>query len=155
MQDLIYPNSSTRNTLHLHEEPVLGELMHGVFRNLRRGWTESLAPFDLTPHQWRTLSMVSRHDDGCPRLRDVADSLRITPRSATDVVDQLEAKGLITRSPDPTDRRAILLALTAEGNELINKVSSVRRDQSEEFFQVLSADEREQLSSILRKLSAS
>ncbi len=99
--------------------------------------------------------MVSRHDDGCPRLRDVADSLRITPRSATDVVDQLEAKGLISRSPDPTDRRAILLALTAEGNELINKVGSVRRDQSEEFFQVLSADEREQLSSILRKLSAS
>ncbi|WP_232318009.1 MarR family winged helix-turn-helix transcriptional regulator [Neomicrococcus aestuarii] len=145
MQDLIHTSR--------HDEPVLGELMHATFRNLRRGWTESLAPFDLTPHQWRTLSMVSRHEEGCPRLRDVADSLRITPRSATDVVDQLEAKNLITRQPDPTDRRAILLNITAEGKKLIDEVGAIRREQSDEFFSALNAEEKEQLSSILRKLT--
>ena len=150
MSDLIYaPNDSADH----QGEPVLGELMHAVFRSLRRGWTESLAPFDLTPHQWRTLSMVARHEDGCPRLRDVADSLRITPRSATDVVDQLEAKNLVTRRPDPADRRAVLLDLTRAGEELIGKISSVRRAQSEEFFSDLTVEERLQLATILHKLS--
>lgn len=97
--------------------------------------------------------MVARHEDGCPRLRDVADSLRITPRSATDVVDQLEAKNLVTRRPDPADRRAVLLDLTPAGEELIDKISSVRRAQSEEFFSDLTVEERLQLATILHKLS--
>jgi DNA-binding MarR family transcriptional regulator len=97
--------------------------------------------------------MVARHEDGCPRLRDVADTLRITPRSATDVVDQLEAKNLVIRKPDPADRRAVLLDLTAEGEALIGEIVEVRRAQSEEFFAVLTPGEREQLSTILRKIS--
>ncbi|MDD0859754.1 MarR family transcriptional regulator [Arthrobacter alpinus] len=42
---------------------------------------------------------------GDVRLKDLAERLRIAPRSATEVVDQLEAKGLVRREADPSDRR--------------------------------------------------
>ncbi|MFW6187894.1 MAG: hypothetical protein ACOC84_07855 [Actinomycetota bacterium] len=37
----------------------LGELLHVVFRRLRRRWALQLAPFGLTPHQFRALNAVA------------------------------------------------------------------------------------------------
>ena len=49
------------------------------------------------------------------RLSELSDRLHIAPRSATEVVDALEARGLVERRPDPSDRRATLVELTEHG----------------------------------------
>jgi DNA-binding MarR family transcriptional regulator len=49
------------------------------------------------------------------RMRDLGDALGITPRYVTAVVDALERDGLAQRVTHPTDRRAILVELTAAG----------------------------------------
>jgi DNA-binding MarR family transcriptional regulator len=138
----------------------LGELFHAAFRGLRRTWAEQLSPWDLTPHQWRALATLLRN---CPpgvdaetaglRLKDLADRLRIAPRSATEVVDQLEAKGLVRREPDPTDRRATLVLATDEGTELFANLGAERRDKSNEYFAKLSASDRAELARILGELA--
>ncbi|ALE07358.1 hypothetical protein AL755_20825 [Arthrobacter sp. ERGS1:01] len=142
----------------------LGELFHAAFRGLRRTWADQLSPWDLTPHQWRALSTLLRgggysgacsgnlSDGGGLRLKDLADRLRIAPRSATEVVDQLEAKGLVRREPDPTDRRATLVRATAEGEELFAKAGAERREKANEYFGRLSADDQADLARILGQL---
>ena len=136
----------------------LGDLFHAAFRGLRRTWAEQLSPWELTPHQWRALATVLRTcspeggETAGLRLKDLADRLRIAPRSATEVVDQLEAKGLVRREPDPTDRRATLVAATADGEELFANVGAARRDKANEYFGRLSADDRAELARILGQL---
>ncbi|MHA7304513.1 MarR family winged helix-turn-helix transcriptional regulator [Arthrobacter sp. TMN-49] len=158
----------------LDDAPDLGELFHGAFRGLRRTWAEQLAPWELTPHQWRALMTLLRRQHGAQpcdpgpaagrqaagrqegqeaiRLKDLAERLRIAPRSATEVVDQLEAKGLVRRDPDPTDRRATLLVATEAGVQLFANVSAERRDKSNEFFSRLNAADRAELARLLGQL---
>ena len=49
--------------------------------------------------------------------------------SVTNAVDRLENAGLVTRGPHPTDRRATIVALTADGRELTDKATeAINRD---------------------------
>lgn len=144
---------------------ALGDLMHAAFRGLRKRWMLQLAPFDLTPHQFRALNAVARAGEaasggGDPapeevsglRLKELAERLRIAPRSATEVVDQLAAKGLVERRPHPGDRRAALLSLTDEGARLRKLVQADRRREAGEFFSVLEPQDRSELARILGEL---
>jgi DNA-binding MarR family transcriptional regulator len=92
-----------------------------------------------TPPTWRT----------GPRR---PGALHIAPRSATEVVDALEAKGLVQRAPDSTDRRATLVSLTPRGNGLIDEVRRARGLESEKLFAQLSKTDRAHLARILRLL---
>ena len=134
----------------------LADQFHATFRRLRRLWTEQLAPFGITPHQWRALGMLAGRagggpsKDGAPlRLSELAERLRIAPRSATEVVDQLEARRLVARAPDPRDRRATLVSLTAEGRALTERVGAVRGEQSDRFFARLAPKDRGELGRLL------
>lgn len=143
---------------------ALGDLMHSAFRGLRKRWMEQLAPFDLTPHQFRALSVVARagrgpgqgaesgDDEAGLRLKELAERLHIAPRSATEVIDHLTAKGLVERRAHPTDRRATLLSLTAEGRRLRDTVLADRKREAGEFFSVLDDADRTELARILAKL---
>ncbi len=147
----------------------LGELFHTAFRGLRRTWSQQLAPWELTPHQWRALlTVVQRRSYPHPgsgtdrvgntgsrddvRLKDLAERLRIAPRSATEVVDQLEAKGLVRRDPNPHDRRATLLVATEAGEALFTAIQTERRDKSSEYFARLNDHDRAELARILVQL---
>lgn len=147
------------------DAPDLGELFHAAFRGLRRTWSEQLAPWELTPHQWRALLTLMRGRRGPAfgadgwdvpgdvRVKDLAERLRIAPRSATEVVDQLEAKGLVRREADSTDRRATLIVATDAGQKLFADVQSERRDKSSEYFARLSIADRAELARILGRLA--
>jgi DNA-binding MarR family transcriptional regulator len=131
------------------EEPSLDELLLGAARALRRTWSSGLGP-DLSPHDARALRVIGHH--GPTRLGVVADHLRIAPRSATDVVDRLEARGLVERAPDPADRRAMTVSLTGVGTAVLGEVDKARREGAAEFFGCLSERERASLATILAKL---
>ncbi|MEE1622504.1 MarR family winged helix-turn-helix transcriptional regulator [Zafaria sp. Z1313] len=139
------------------DSPDLGELFHTAFRGLRRLWAEQLAPYGLTPHQWRALHAVVGHADDAGaapgvRLKDLAAALRIAPRSATEVVDLLEAQDLVRRRPDPVDRRAVLVDVTQKGARLHAAVRESRRTSSDEYFSRLDAADRRELARLLAGL---
>lgn len=136
------------------DSAALGELMHAAFRGLRSRWLRQLAPFGLTPHQYRALNAVARNaDDGGIRLKELSELLRIAPRSATEVVDQLEVQGLVERTPDPSDRRATLISLTGEGAAMRAGVRKDRAREADEYFAALSAEDRATLERILAQLA--
>jgi DNA-binding MarR family transcriptional regulator len=126
----------------------LGELVMRAARTQRRRWGEVLAPWALSPHQARALRVVVTREGA--RLGDLADALRIAPRSATEVADALQERGLVERSPDPTDRRAVLLRATAEGRRVQAEVDAARRADTRDLFARLSAADRAELARLLR-----
>lgn len=128
----------------------LGDLVVQTARALRRRFTGVLEPWDLSPHQARALRVVSDQDG--LRLSDLAAALRIAPRSATEVADGLEARGLVRRLPDPNDRRAVCVELTGEGRRVRGEVEAARTADAAAYFGVLDADERAALARILGRL---
>ncbi|MER7335882.1 MULTISPECIES: MarR family winged helix-turn-helix transcriptional regulator [unclassified Micromonospora] len=131
-------------------EDGLAEAFWAVTRRLRHRTREALAPWDVTPGQSRALGVLIRH--GALRPGALAEHLRIAPRSATEVVDDLEARGLVRRRPDPADRRATLVAPTEEGTRAGQAIHAARRAAVEDLFGDLSPADRAQLARILRTL---
>lgn len=134
------------------DEPTgeLGELLMRVARTQRRRWRESLAPWDLSPHQARALRVVCEREG--VRLSDLADALHIAPRSATEVADGLQERGLVERAPDPGDRRAVLLRPTGEGRRVRAEVGRARAADNEALFSRLSPEDRDTLARLLTAL---
>ncbi len=79
----------------------------------------------VTLPQLRVLVMVA--SSGPLNLRSVAEGLGVHPSNATRVCDRLVGAGLLGRHDDPTDRRNLVLELTAAGRELVDDVNSHRR----------------------------
>ncbi len=130
------------------EDASLRQLVMQIAGRTRRAWLADLEPYGLSPHLARPLMVISRADPETLRLSDLADKLRITPRSTTEVVDGLAERGLVERHPSPTDRRATVLVLTAEGRRLAEELQRSRHEHGDAMFDALS--ERDQAA--LRKL---
>src|SRR5215211_6182291 len=122
-----------------------------VARTQRRRFRDVLAPWDLSPHQARALFVVCQGDG--VRLSDLAETLHIAPRSATEVADGLQERGLVQRAPDPGDRRAVLLRPTEEGRRVRAEVDRARIADSDELFARLSPADRRTLGRLLGTLA--
>ena len=133
------------------DEPLVDEFW-ALSRRLRAMAREALAEWDVTPSQARALGVLRRH--GPLRLGDLAEHLRIVPRSVTEVVDALEERALVDRRPDPADRRATLVALTTRGDEVAAGIRAARTSGAGSLFAQLPAPDRAELARILTALRA-
>jgi DNA-binding MarR family transcriptional regulator len=127
-----------------------GDLLMMTARALRNRCGAALAKWDLTPSQSRALRSVC--DLESARLSVLAERLHIASRSATEVVDALEARGLVTRIDDRYDRRATCVVPSVEGLRLRTVMDETRRAETEKFLAVLSVADREELMRILSLL---
>ncbi|NES16175.1 MULTISPECIES: MarR family winged helix-turn-helix transcriptional regulator [Micromonospora] len=132
------------------DEESLAETFWAVARRLRHQARRTLEPWEINPGHARALAVLLRH--GPLRLSALADHLHIAPRSATEVVDGIEERGLVARQPDPADRRATLVALTEEGTRVGAAIRAARAAEAEQFFGELSDGDRADLARILRTL---
>ena len=85
--------------------------------------------------------------------RQLARRLQYDPSNITALADALEARGLVERRPDPSDRRFRLVALTPVGARLRSELSA-RLAQPAEALAQLSAAEQGELLRLLRKAFA-
>lgn len=131
-------------------EPDPSDLIVRAARSLRRRWMASLEPWGITPHEYRALHAATQGEP--PRLSEIAERLRIAPRSATEVVDSLEHKGLVRRVPSPTDRRAVLVEPTTAGHTLATEVAHRRAELGEHMLAPLEPAEVAQLRDLLSRV---
>lgn len=93
---------------------------------------------------------------GGARVQDVAGELQITVGAASKLVDRLERDGLAERSPHPTDRRSMLIALTAEGESAFAEASDAQARNLEALLGAAMTPERAaELATVLSGLSSS
>ena len=81
-----------------------------------------LAERGLTPARVELLWQLQRQPKRTQR--ELSQLLRCTPRNVTDLVDTLEASGLVAREPHPTDRRATLVTLTRRGKSEVARMQA-------------------------------
>lgn len=92
--------------------------------------------------------------DGPLRMGDLGDALGVTSRYVTAVVDALERDGLARRVADPSDRRALLVELTPEGERAAGGLTEAHVRLHAELLGVLDEDRRRELLACLEALTA-
>ena len=73
----------------------------------------------LSPSQQSALAVIANH--GPLTLGALAEHERVAPPSITKVVSKLECDGLVTRMPDPADRRVCRVAISPAGSALLEE----------------------------------
>src|SRR5436190_20361761 len=96
----------------------LGFLLHDVARLLRTRFDQRARALGLTRAQWSVLAHLSRQEG--LNQSALADVLEVEPITLARLLDRLEAARLVERRPDPADRRARLLYLTAPARPLLD-----------------------------------
>src|SRR5262245_51805475 len=132
---------------------VIGRISR-LCREIERRLEPVYAASGLEPGWYDVLATLRRA--GPPyRLRptDFAASLMLTSSGTTKRLDRLEAAGHITREPDPSDRRGVLIALTPHGRRLVDKAAPKHLANERHILSGLSAAEQRQLADLLHKLS--
>lgn len=81
------------------------------------------AEHDLSLALFWPLYVIGRSGDGRPRVGELAGALGLTVGGASKVVDRMVAAGLLSREPDPADRRASRVALTDDGRRRLAAAS--------------------------------
>ena len=129
----------------------IAALLDGIVRRQRRASREGLGE-SVTHGQFRVLRTLDRADRAL-RLSELAAQLGIVPRSATSVVDDLEATGLVARHPDPNDRRATLVTLTPAGTQILTTLRHNRREAMATQLTRLTPTEQSTLIHLLQRLT--
>jgi DNA-binding MarR family transcriptional regulator len=114
-------------------------------------WMETRSCGGLNYARLRLLQAL--HCGGPAIMRDLGTQLGTSPRNMTAIVDALEDAHLVVRRRHPTDRRATLIELSPEGAREAEQELGPRIGAMSEIFADLSPAEREQLSSVLSKLT--
>lgn len=87
-------------------------------------------------------------------MRTLRRRLGWTKASTSEVVTTLQARGFVTRRRHPADRRAVILRITAEGVELVERLFPEHTQRVAATFAALDDEEKRSLAEICRKLAA-
>ncbi len=88
------------------------------------------------------------------RVRDLAEQAGIAPSTATRILDALERRGIVDRSPSSGDRRGVRITLTPAGRELLYDEDEWMRARERDFYSQLPAEERRLAPELLQRLAA-
>ena len=88
-----------------------------------------------------------------PSQRELAEFLRLDPSQVVSLVDELQSRGLVERTPDPRDRRANVVVATDAGRALVEVARESARRAEEGVHAQLTSDERATLARLLRTLA--
>jgi DNA-binding MarR family transcriptional regulator len=119
------------------------ELRRRVNRVIRDRTLDSWVKLSLTIPQLKSLFYVSQH--GKVNISGLASGIRVTPANVTGIVDRLVEQGLLTRMPDPDDRRVLWLEVTNKGKTLVN---DLREGRAKEMRRILDELTEEELSMV-------
>lgn len=117
-----------------------------------RRFGQIVGTLGLEPRHFALLRAV-READGQPQ-QAVAERLGIPASTMVSLVDQLEARSLLERRPHPADRRTRLLHLTGRGEAVLEEATALGAQWERAICAGLSAGERAQLLSLLRRVAA-
>ncbi len=106
------------------------------------------------PQKPKHSAVFAQIDPAGSRLTDLARGANITPQAMGELIDELEDLGYVTRQPDPSDRRAKLIVLTASGRAAIEAGKQTIVGLEARITEILGEDEHTALRNMLAKLLA-
>jgi MarR family transcriptional regulator, organic hydroperoxide resistance regulator len=108
-------------------------------------------PGELTLPQYHLLEAL--RDTADLPVGELADRAGVAPPTATRMLDCLARDGIVERRHSETDRRSVLVRLTADGDEAVEKAHGVIEAWRRQVFEALDPEEREPAARLLARLS--
>ncbi|MGE0667010.1 MAG: MarR family winged helix-turn-helix transcriptional regulator [Sphingomonadales bacterium] len=136
------------------DQPITNAALRAIRRILRatdQGGRRLAAATGLTPSQLLVLQQIERTGETTPSV--VAATLHFGQATVTNIVDRLEADGLVTRSRGERDRRQMLLRPTEAARALVERAPDMLHDQFRDRFERLPAWEQAMLLAALEKIA--
>jgi len=128
------------------------EQLLGLLPRLGQLWTEAVrSTHGGSVVRMKVLGMLSRN--GPTRSGEVATFCGTTPSAVTELIEGLVAEGYARRDADPTDRRAVLIAITPAGQTEVDRVVAAATANVIQFVDGLTADQRSRLRAAVADLS--
>src|SRR3954469_12188814 len=108
---------------------ALARFRFGIRRYLRFS-EETVRGHGVTPQQYQLLLALK----GFPGrdwavVRELADRLQLRHHSVVELVNRAQGQGLVERTADPDDARAVRVVLTDQGEQLLGRLSALHRDE--------------------------
>jgi len=128
----------------------LGFMIQDVGRLMRRDYNRRVQKTGMTQAQWRAIMMLWRNP-GISQAR-LADMLEMQPISVARLLDRMQAAGLVERHPDPQDRRAVRLYLSAKAEPIRSELCDYGVETRQLALNGISDQERAALMDILYKM---
>jgi len=126
-----------------------GQLFFRLWRASHTRVAGALEAIGLTPALFGVLNLISARDGAIQQ--ELGSAMGIDPSTMVSLIDQLEQAGLAKRRPDPRDRRARQVSITAKGRRQLERARSLALDAEDEVLGGLSSSERQELLHLLRR----
>src|SRR5450432_1647347 len=133
-----------------------------VFLHLLRSGDEAfrvcdanLAKHQISQGRFTVLMLLLDKGTGCIQIHtpaELADHAGVTRATMTGLIDTLERDGLVTRTPDSTDRRMMAVTLTPHGKSRLEDILPAHFKRMSTLISVLSETERKTMVSLLGKI---
>ena len=127
--------------------PPFGQAVGFVLSQLgfetARRFGELMSEVELEPRQFALLRSIAAQEGRSQN--EVADILHIPPSTMVSVIDYLEDRGLVERRLHPTDRRSRVLYMTAEGEKLLDRATTLAMGLETTICEGITPLEREKL----------
>ena len=89
----------------------------------------ALRPFDLSFSRFELLRLLAFSRTGALPITKASDRLQVHVTSVTHAIRRLEADGMVSRIPHPTDRRTTLVQITESGRSLVESATAILNKQ--------------------------
>jgi MarR family transcriptional regulator, organic hydroperoxide resistance regulator len=126
--------------------------MDAFMHRSMRGWGHFAKNTGLSMPQFSILMQL--HYKGSCSISDISDRFDFSAAAASQLVDKLVQAGHLERIEDPSDRRAKVLNLSAQGQELIRQGVEERYRWMDNLTATLSAEDQEKIAEALKLLTA-
>ncbi len=111
---------------------------------LRQEFRWTLPRFDL-------MAQLERNPQGL-HMTALSERLMVSCGNVTGVTDQLERDGMVTRTPDPNDRRVIIVSLTAAGRNKFNLLAKAHEKWIIEILSEFPVEDKRKLFTLMQRL---
>lgn len=126
-----------------------GSLLHQLVRDMTTRLDRRFSSFELTTQQ---AALLVTAGSGRSSPRQLAEAIGTDTAGMTKLLDRLEGKGLVTRRPNPADRRSVLVEPTELGIALVPKLAPVFGEVAKQLFLGFSDREIAQFTSLLQRM---
>ncbi|MBZ9763814.1 MarR family transcriptional regulator [Mesorhizobium sp. CA8] len=135
---------------------VIGRLNEASALIARDRLAPVFARFGLQSGEFDVLATLRRSGAPCALTpTELYEATMVTSGAMTARLDRLEKAGLIQRAPHPSDRRGVVVALTAKGRELADEALAAHVANEHQILSGLTGEDREVLAKLLEKLIVS
>lgn len=135
-----------RNIENAPPSMLINELSK-LFNDQMRQKTEALGMAD----GWRRVLFHLAHNDQLTQL-ELAKRTHLSTPAVSVTLQKMESEGLVSRTPDPSDQRAILVKLTEKGKKADRKVISAIRQTEQEMLGKITPEEFDKIRPILEQM---